>query len=181
VEPVEINAGEYYLRQLRADDRLDDRPALVEGFADPVFRRFEPDLRIDTLAEAGEYVVRRTAEWAAGTRCSWAVAEPTTGALLGEVGLKKLDLLTGHGEASIWVHPAARRRGVAVTSLRTVLRFGFGGLGLHEVHYLHAETNTASAGVAERCGFTPDGFVGHRLPGIGRQRRWILRADQLCS
>jgi len=30
MEPVEINAGAWYLRALRADDRVDDRPALAE-------------------------------------------------------------------------------------------------------------------------------------------------------
>jgi hypothetical protein len=29
LEPVEINAGQWYLRGLRADSRVDDRPALA--------------------------------------------------------------------------------------------------------------------------------------------------------
>jgi hypothetical protein len=29
LDPVEINAGQWYLRGLRADSRTDDRPALV--------------------------------------------------------------------------------------------------------------------------------------------------------
>ena len=36
MEPVEINAGTWYLRALRADDRIDDRPGLAElGENDP--------------------------------------------------------------------------------------------------------------------------------------------------
>jgi RimJ/RimL family protein N-acetyltransferase len=178
VEPVEINAGEYYLRRLRADDRLDDRPALIEGFTDPVFRRFEPGLRIGTLTDAAEYIAQRQAEWAHDQRCSWGVAEPATGALLGEVGLKKLDLKAGTGEASIWVHPAARGQGVAVTSLGAALRFGFGALGLNEVHYLHSEANLASEAVARRCGFSPQGYFGHPHPVVGRQRHWVRFADE---
>ena len=42
MEPVEINAGGYYLRALRADDRMDDRPRIVEGFADADFKRWHP-------------------------------------------------------------------------------------------------------------------------------------------
>lgn len=71
MEPVEINAGAWYLRALRADDRIDDRPALAE------------------LGEAApdDYVDARAAQWASDTVYSWAVCEPTTGELLAEVTL----------------------------------------------------------------------------------------------
>ncbi len=70
VEPVEINAGTWYLRALRADDRVDDRPALAD------LGEHRPDY-IDSLA----------AQWASETLYSWAVCEPTTGELLAEVTL----------------------------------------------------------------------------------------------
>lgn len=70
MDPVEINAGQWYLRGLRADDRIDDRPALAElGVTDP------------------NYVTRSAAAWLADSRYSWAVCEPTTGVLLAEVTL----------------------------------------------------------------------------------------------
>ncbi|WP_020668180.1 GNAT family N-acetyltransferase [Amycolatopsis nigrescens] len=174
MEPIEINAGDYYLRPLRADDRMDDRPALFEAFADPEFRRFEPALSLADLTQAGDYVRQRAAEWAAGRRCSWCVAEPTTGALLGEVGLKRLDLDAGKAEASIWVHPAARGRGVAVTALTAVLRFGAGALGLREVSYVHSEKNVASRAVAQRCGFRLLGPAHTRHPQLGPSMRWVI-------
>ena len=154
MEPVEINAGSYYLRQLRADELLDDRPALVEAFADPAQRRYVPGYQVGTLEEAGEYVAVRARQWERDERCSWAVAEPTTGDLLGEILLKNLDLDAGVAEAGLWVHPRARGRGVGVTALSAALRFGFGALGLREISYQHEESNRASAAVAQRCGFT---------------------------
>lgn len=154
MEPVEINAGEYYLRQLRADRLLDDRPLLMEAFADTEHRRYVRNYRLGTLDEATEYVTLRAAQWACDERCSWAVAEPATGRLLGEVGLRDLDFTFGSAEASVWTHPAARGNGVAVTALSAALRFGFGGLGLTEIVYRHRESNAASAIVAQRCGFT---------------------------
>jgi RimJ/RimL family protein N-acetyltransferase len=153
VEPIEINTGRYYLRALRADDRLDDRPAIVEAFADDQMRTWVPDYRIGTRADADAYIARRAHEWADGLRCSWAIAEPTTGALLGEVGLRDLDLAGHTAEASCWTHPAYRGRGVAVDALSAAMRFGFGGLGLTAIRYGHAEGNTASRRVAEKCGF----------------------------
>ncbi|WP_099020389.1 hypothetical protein [Mycolicibacterium palauense] len=70
MEPVEINAGTWYLRALRADERIDDSSALAElGERDPA------------------YIDHRTAQWDSDTLYSWAVCEPTTGELLAEVTL----------------------------------------------------------------------------------------------
>lgn len=70
MDPIEINAGSWYLRALRADDRIDDRPALAElGESEP-----------DHVSHSGD-------RWATDTRYSWAVCEPTTGELLAEVTL----------------------------------------------------------------------------------------------
>ena len=73
MEPVEINAGAWYLRALRADDRL-------------------------ALAELGETDARYTTQGAVAPgpgesddAYSWAVAEPTTGELLAEI---VLDIVT---------------------------------------------------------------------------------------
>lgn len=98
MEPVEINAGTWYLRALRADDRIDDRPALAElGESNP------------------DYVEDSLARWAADTGYSWAVCEPTTGELLAEVSLdpRTATLSTrarsGHDHAATVAADAVRR------------------------------------------------------------------------
>ena len=89
MEPVEINSGAWYLRALRADDRIDDRPALADlGETDP------------------DYVTRRATMWASDTGYSWAVCDPATGELLAEVTLDpttaaiRTRARAGHGQAA---------------------------------------------------------------------------------
>lgn len=159
MECVEINAGSCYLRQLRADDRLDDRPELIDAFADPQMRRYLPQYTITTPAEAGDYVAVRADQWAKGERCTWAIADPTTGRLLGEVGLKNLLLDGRQGEVAIWVRASARRSGVGTTAVSAALRFGTGALGLTQLDYVCDESNEASAALARRCGFSLIGPV----------------------
>jgi RimJ/RimL family protein N-acetyltransferase len=184
MEPVEINAGAYYLRALRADDRIDDRPAVLAGFTDPETARWIPEYQVHTLAEAGEYIAVRGREWRDGQRCSWAVAEPTTGTMLAEVGLKNLrwdsdigDIgdIGGTADVACWTHPAHRGRGIAAHAVAAALRFGFGALGLTTIGYWYADGNAASARVAAKCGFDTQRL---RLPGAaevdGEQR------DLLC-
>ncbi|MDH6279408.1 hypothetical protein [Prescottella agglutinans] len=108
MEPIEINAGTWYLRALRADERVDDRPALRDG-------------GIDDPA----YVTERTRQWAADEHYSWAVCEPTTGELLAEVGL------TPDGSDGVLSGWARRGHDDALaTATDSVRRFAEGALGL---------------------------------------------------
>ena len=103
MEPVEINAGQWYLRGLRADSRVDDRPALAElGVTDP------------------DHVACSAAQWSADTSYSWAVCEVTTGELLAEVTLDPAtgEIATraraGHTRAATAAAESIRRFAAAV-------------------------------------------------------------------
>lgn len=112
MEPVEINAGRWYLRALRADDRVDDTPALrAAGITDP------------------EYVRTREEQWAADEVYSWAVCVPETGEMVAEVRLNP----DGQADSGTWTlagwttsgHDDAFAEGMAA-----VRRFAESGLGL---------------------------------------------------
>jgi hypothetical protein len=106
VDPVEINAGAWYLRALRQDELMDDRPAIAAlGETDP------------------DYVTRCTALWAHDTGYTWAVCEPTTGEMLAEV---TIDLATatvrtrardGHADAAAVAEQSVRRFARAVLGI----------------------------------------------------------------
>jgi hypothetical protein len=106
VEPVEINAGAWYLRAPRADDLIDDRPALVAmGETDP------------------DYVVNSAARWSTDTGYAWAVCEPTTGEMLAEVRIDPRSA-TVHTRSRDGFHDAA------AIAERSVRRFAAAMLGL---------------------------------------------------
>lgn len=105
-QPVEINAGRWYLRALRADDRVDDRPALADlGEHDP------------------GYVARSAAAWADDTGYGWAVCDPSTGELLAEVRVDPHSAVlstrarAGHDEAAAAGAESVRRFAAAVLDL----------------------------------------------------------------
>jgi hypothetical protein len=89
MDPVDINSGSWYLRALRADDRMDDRPALAE------LNENDPD-----------YIRRTALGWTEDVRYTWAVCEPTTGEMLAEVTLSpstgtiETRARPGHAEAA---------------------------------------------------------------------------------
>lgn len=98
MDPIEINAGAWYLRALRADNLMDDRPALAD------------------LGETdSDYVARCATGWKRDERYTWAVCEPTTGEMLAEVtldpagGVTGLRARPGHADAAETAADTVRR------------------------------------------------------------------------
>ncbi|WP_028479214.1 hypothetical protein [Nocardia sp. CNY236] len=112
MEPIEINAGTWYLRALRADDRIDDRPALAAaGTTDP------------------DYVARRSAGWEQETHFSWAVCEPTTAEMVAEVGVTP----TGDGAAKVTGWARSGYESALDAGVSAVRRYVEDGLGLRPI------------------------------------------------
>ncbi|NLG56446.1 MAG: hypothetical protein GX542_12510 [Rhodococcus sp.] len=106
MEPIEVNAGQVYLRGLRADDRVDDRPALAEG----------------GITDAG-YVADRARHWTEDTAYTWAVCDITSGQLRAEL------VLDPHtGALSGWARDG--EQALLDDGIAAVRRFAEGALGV---------------------------------------------------
>ncbi|WP_433265402.1 GNAT family N-acetyltransferase [Actinosynnema sp. CS-041913] len=140
MEPVEINAGEFYLRQLRADDRVDDRVALVGGG------------RFEDADEAGAHIAERQRQWDADEACSWAVCEQLSNTAVGEIAISTA------GELFCWITPDRRGKGIATQAAQAVTGFGFGFLDLARIDVNPCDK--AGERVAQKCGFNAGGSPG---------------------
>ena len=115
MEPVEINAGQWYLRALRHDERVNDSAALI-GHG---------------IADTATYVARCTSDWASEQRLTWAVCEPTTGEMLGEIIVEPVDPPVREGGAARLESWGSDGNEEAIATARaSVLRFARGALGL---------------------------------------------------
>ena len=109
MEPVEINAGAWYLRGLRADDRISDASALRElGIPEPE-----------------DYVRQSDSAWTDEKSFTWAICEPTTGELVALIGVTTTD-----GTARLWDSARSGFDDAVVTARGPVCRFAVGALGL---------------------------------------------------
>jgi RimJ/RimL family protein N-acetyltransferase len=136
----------------------DDRPALLEAFADEDIARWNPLPGGAAPSDAATQWWQRRNDWSAGDHASWAVADPG-GQLLGSVSLFRIDFDQGDAEAGYWIAPWARGRGGGASALGMAARFAFGELGLHRVHLYHAMENQPSCRVAVTAGFLLEGTL----------------------
>ncbi|MFC7614840.1 GNAT family N-acetyltransferase [Actinokineospora soli] len=87
-----------------------DADAVRAAFACPDIQRWHVR-RIDSADEAAAWVETWPLRWRAETDASWAVAEGDR--VVGQVGLRTVDLVEGSARVSYWVVPDARGASVA--------------------------------------------------------------------
>jgi RimJ/RimL family protein N-acetyltransferase len=87
------------------------------------------------------------------------VLDATTGRLLGNVSLHKIDHEQRDAEIGYRVAPWARGQGVATDSVAAATRWAFGALDLVRIELAHAVANPASCRVAEKAGYQLEGTL----------------------
>jgi RimJ/RimL family protein N-acetyltransferase len=138
--------------------RTVDAQALVRAFRDPVLRRFLRTM-IDNESDAAAWIEARTAEWADGSRFSFAVHEGSAvqegGAVQkGSAGLAGYVAVRASGEVGYWTRAEFRGRGVASLAVEAMSQWALGSGSFDQLELIHATDNPASCRVAQKCGFT---------------------------
>jgi [ribosomal protein S5]-alanine N-acetyltransferase len=130
-----------------------DAPAVAAAYATPDIQRWH--VRSMTDDEAREWIGSWSGRWQQGSDGGWAIARGRV--LLGQISLRRLDLLDGLGHLSYWVVPQARGHGVASRALRALSAWAFDHLGLHRLEVSHSLLNRPSCRVAENAGYRLEG------------------------
>ncbi|MBA2773611.1 MAG: GNAT family N-acetyltransferase, partial [Nocardioidaceae bacterium] len=138
-----------------------DVPRIVEGCRDPQAQHWLSFLPSPYAEQdARDYLARIQLGQAEGSLLQWAVADPETNAIVGNVGFPRMQ--RGNAEVGYWTHPDARGRGVMTEAVSLAARHAFtppadGGLGINRLFIKAAAGNVASQQVARANGFTEYG------------------------
>ncbi len=135
--------------------RAADAARVLEVATDPATRAWSPSMRpLNTEADALTWMSERTAN---ADRLDWAVRDSASGLLIGRVGLHRFDPGCRSAEIGYGVHPAHRRRGVALRAVTAATTYAFTTLNLARISLVHATGNSASCAVASAGGFAFEG------------------------
>lgn len=145
----EITASGITLRPWRASDL----PVVTAAFADPTIQRWH--CRSMTDQEAADWIQSWQARWRDETDAAWAVLDADI--VVGQVGLRRVDLAEGLASVSYWVLANARGRRIAPRALGALTVWSFETLGLYRLALSHSTANVASCRVAQHAGFAAEG------------------------
>lgn len=176
--------------QIAVDDRvhlsefrLDDGPALITLLNDRTI--YERTLRIpypytEADADAGFDIVARTTA-RHGRPVHWVIRDRDE-RLIGGCGLDDELMATfRRAELGYWLAEAQRGRGVMTSVVRSVARHAFEEFDLIKLTAHVFASNTASARVLEKCGFTDEGYLRQHYVKDGRaidaKAYGLLRGD----
>lgn len=136
------------------------------------------------LTDANRAHLRRWLPWLDQTRVSaatlhfieYTIREATSGTalhcgiyeqniLVGVCGYNRIDAVNRCAHIGYWLAADAQGRGIMSRCVAALASYGFAKRNLHRQVIACAEANTASAAVAERCGF--------RFEGVARDAEWL--------
>jgi RimJ/RimL family protein N-acetyltransferase len=147
-----------------------DAEAFLRGYADPEFQRWNTPLKAVADLDGAREALRGRVEAAhRGTGASFCVEDAASGAVLGHIGVTRIDRALRSACVGYWVLPEARGRGVATRALALAARWAFTGPGLHRLELDHAVGHEVSCKVAERCGFRYEGTLRGAVFEAGRR------------
>jgi RimJ/RimL family protein N-acetyltransferase len=141
--------------------RPEDADALAQGFVDDptlgAMLGIEPEdetaewLR-STFPEDDQHGEQRTACW-------FAIADPESGELIGEIGLVGISWRNRRAGVGILVLPRSRRAGVGREAIELLVAWAHGELGLHRIQLYTLPENTPMQRLAEASGFVREGVL----------------------
>jgi ribosomal-protein-alanine N-acetyltransferase len=100
----------------------------------------------------------------------FAIVDLETNSLLGSCGIRRKNYPPGQAEFGIGIDADWWGRGIAQEAARTILRFGFSELDLHEVHGVAVSENEAVSKFVRRLGFSPG--IASRGEAWMEERSW---------
>lgn len=156
---------------------LDDVDAILEAVRDPLIPRYTRVPQPYQREHAVGWIEGHDDEFSEGTTAPFALAEATTGAFLGSIGLVDVDWLDQRAEVGYWTTPSARGRGATTRGVRLLSRWAIEVLGLRRLDLATHASNVGSQRVAERAGFTREGLL--RSAVVLRDGDAVDRDDQV--
>lgn len=103
------------------------------------------------------WIERWNEHWREETGARWAVVDRSADRVVGQVGLRVIDLPAGCAELSCWVARTGRSRGVGRAAMVRLTEWALDDLGLHRLQGEHSVDNHHACRLMESAGYSAEG------------------------
>jgi len=155
---------------------MQDIPAIEQASHDEYITSVTSVPAVYTVEEGRAFVERQQKRIEDGAGLSLCIADASTDAAVGFIGLRLENRARGRASFGYWVVPGVRGRGVATAAVRLVSPWAFSSLGVARLEILVEPWNTASVRVAEQAGFQREGVLRSYEEFKGRRTDLIMHA-----
>jgi ribosomal-protein-alanine N-acetyltransferase len=161
---VTLESERLLLRPIRREDAV----FAAQHFTDPAVNRFLLDDEPITTAEQAASIVAFYVDAPGATYNRWVLVRKADGASLGTCGYHRWSQQHHKAEIGYDLSPAWHGQGYMREAVSTMLRHGFGPMGLHRAEALVAVPNVRSAHLLRQLGFAREGVLRDSFFSGGR-------------
>lgn len=173
MEPMTLITERLLLRPLERGDSY----AVYAACQDPDIPRWTNVASPYTRAHADQFIDELCPTgWRENTMYNFGVFAADTGALVGSMGLMRMQLAPPQRQAELgyWTAKEQRGRGYTAEAARVVCGWAFDVLGVERIEWVAEAGNEGSRAVALKVGFVMEGTLRAKLPYLGTRRdAWI--------
>jgi ribosomal-protein-alanine N-acetyltransferase len=124
-------------------------PQLQDAYGEPAYEKRE-DVKV--------WIDQAVQSYGKGAY-RWAIIEQRSGECIGQIAFFLVDEKNQFCEIEYCIGRDFQRRGFAVEATRAVIDYGFARAHFHRIQICCRESNLASKGVIEKCGFVYEGML----------------------
>lgn len=166
LDPGLIETGRLRLRQIAETDL----PDILAINADAEVSRYLGRPPWQTLADAGAWFSKCSAQVADGTALELVIILKDTGRIIGRCGLFDYEKPDAHATLGYILGRDHWRQGYMREALTAFITHAFHSIGLRRIEARAEADNTASTGLLKRLGFTQEGIL---------RARWITEGQPM--
>jgi ribosomal-protein-alanine N-acetyltransferase len=144
---------------LRQFNRSDDEE-YYKLYTAPEIMQFLPDALIPATIEDSALEVENIIQsFNAKQTLYWAIAEKSTGKLIGGCGFHDWSRYNSRIEIAYEIHPNYWRQGIMQKALKEIIKYAFFYMGIVRIQATTLEENEASNNLLLKIGFTKEGVL----------------------
>lgn len=137
----------------------DDAEAMFSYTSQPESFRFLRRAPHQSIEEDRQFLQKAAEAYQTHSDFIWGICEKGSGRLIGTCRLFDLHLTDRRAEVSYLIHPAYQGRGIASDTVRALIRYAFGELGLVRLQARCVSENIGSERVMQKCGMALEGTL----------------------
>lgn len=153
---AELRSNRLILRKFKYSDAED---MLSYWISDPNIQSMYSEPIYTTKSEVKDLLTKYISLYENMDYYRWAIIDSESSTCIGQIAIFLVDSKNHFCEIEYCIGSQFQRKGFCAEAVNTVLDFAFNHVNFHKVQVCHKESNLASKGVIQKCGFTYEGTL----------------------